>query len=68
MPTKLEASKDSLLTAEQAAERLAIRESTVRAWVHRRQIGYVKIGRSLRIRASEVDDLIENGFVPKRGS
>jgi excisionase family DNA binding protein len=56
-----------LLQIKQAAERLGLKASTLRAWVLRRRIGYCRVGgRAVRIPASEVDRLIREGYVPAR--
>lgn len=52
-----------LLTVAQAAERLTLKESTLRAWVLRRRIRYVKIGGSVRIPLSVLDEILKNGMV-----
>jgi excisionase family DNA binding protein len=53
-----------LLTVEEAAEALGLKAPTLRAWMARRRITYVKLGRSTRILASEVNRLIDNGLMP----
>ena len=56
-----------LLSVPEVAERLAIKESTVRAWLLRRRLEYVRVGRrSVRIRLSEVQRIIAEGTVPAR--
>ena len=53
-----------LLTVLQAAELLAVREATVRAWIWRKRIPYVKVGRrAVRIRRDVVEELIRRGTV-----
>ena len=58
--------EDRLLSVAEAGERLALTESGVRAWILRRKIGYVKIGRRVKIPLSEVLRLREENFVPAR--
>jgi excisionase family DNA binding protein len=54
-----------LLTTAQAAERLAIKESTIRAWLLARRLSHVRIGRrAVRIPVGEVDRIIREGSVP----
>jgi excisionase family DNA binding protein len=53
-----------MLTVRQAAERLGLRESTVRAWIAKRRIGVVRLGRAVRIPPEEVQRLIAEGTVP----
>jgi excisionase family DNA binding protein len=56
-----------LLSVPEVAEHLAIRQSTVRAWILRRQLGYVRVGkRSIRVPLSEVQRVIAEGTVPAR--
>ncbi len=53
-----------LRTVEQAAIALSVSKHTVRAWIARRRIGCVRLGRAVRIPASEIIRLIELGTVP----
>jgi excisionase family DNA binding protein len=53
----------ALLTVLEAAERLAVKTKTVRAWIWRKQIAYVKVGRSVRIPRAAVEELIRRGTV-----
>jgi len=53
-----------LLTLEQAAERLGMKTVTLRMWASARKIARVKIGRSVRVPASEVERIIERGLIP----
>ena len=54
-----------LLNVEQAADALAIREKTVRAWIAQRRLGYVRVaGRAIRIPQAEIDRLLSEGSVP----
>lgn len=56
-----------LLRVSEAADLLAVRESTVRAWLLARRIGRVRVGRrSVRIPISEVERLIREGTIPAR--
>jgi excisionase family DNA binding protein len=56
-----------LLNVDQSAEFLNIRPSTVRAWILNRKIRFVKIGRRVQIRRSDLEAMISAGTVP-RGS
>ncbi len=56
-----------LLRVSEAAELLAVRESTVRAWLLKRRLGKVRVGRrAVRIPFTEIDRLIAEGSVPAR--
>jgi excisionase family DNA binding protein len=56
---------DELLTVEEAAARLGLKQVTIRAWILRRRIGFVKLnGRSVRIPAEELSRLVSAGFIP----
>jgi excisionase family DNA binding protein len=55
-----------MFTVRQAAERLGLRESTLRAWIAQRRIGVVRLGRALRIQPDEGERLIAEGTIPAR--
>ena len=59
---------EKMLTVSQAAQALGVKPATVRSWIWKRQIGYVKILRSVRIAAEEIDRLIECGTRPAEKS
>jgi excisionase family DNA binding protein len=54
------------LTIAQAAKTLGLSESTIRSWKGKRRIGFVQLGRAIRIPAEEITRLIEEGFTPAR--
>jgi excisionase family DNA binding protein len=54
---------DSLLSVEQAAERLGTSVRFVRRLVFERRIAYVKLGRHVRIAARDLDAFIRAGRV-----
>jgi excisionase family DNA binding protein len=54
----------SMLALPQAALELGVSVNTLRAWIYRRKIDYVKIGRSVRISEATVQELIARGSVP----
>jgi excisionase family DNA binding protein len=58
--------ENSLLTVAEAASLLRLRPSTMRAWVLRRKIPYVKVGRLVRLRRADVEALIAASLVPAR--
>jgi excisionase family DNA binding protein len=54
---------DTLLSVEQAAERLGTSARFVRRLVFQRRIAYVKLGRHVRIATRDLDAFIEAGRV-----
>jgi excisionase family DNA binding protein len=57
----------NMLTVEEAAERLGVKAATIRSWVWKRQIEFVKISRSVRISDKVVERLIRSGTRPALG-
>ena len=55
-----------MLTVDQAAGQLGLKPSTLRAWVMKRRISYVKIGRAVRVPEKEIDRLIRENTAPAR--
>ena len=53
---------DQLLRASEAAKVLAVKESTIRKWLHLKKIPMVKLGGATRIRQADVASLARNGF------
>jgi excisionase family DNA binding protein len=56
--------QEQLLTVVEAAKALAMSEKSVWNFIYQRRITSVLIGRSRRIPASAVQDLVERGTVP----
>ena len=54
------------LTVREAAQALNLAEPTVRAWLAQRRLGFIQLGRAIRIPASEIDRLLSQGAVPAR--
>ena len=52
------------LTVLQAADALNVSPLTVRAWIAQRRIGFVRLGRAVRVPANEIQRLLDRGFVP----
>lgn len=57
-----------LLTITEAAALLRLKPSTMRAWVLRRRIPYVKVGRLVRIRRADVEAMVAASVVPARSA
>jgi len=56
-----------LLNITESARILNLKPSTLRAWILRRKIAYVKLGeKAVRIREEDLLKLVENGTVPSR--
>ncbi len=55
------ASRPRLLTVADVAERCLVPESTVRYWIHKKRIPYVKVGRRVRIEEDVLEALIDSG-------
>lgn len=53
-------------TVRQGANELGLSEYTMRAWISSRRIGYMRLGRSIRIPAEEIARLLAKGFIPAR--
>jgi len=60
-------SPERLLRVSEGARELALKESTLRAWILSRRIRVIRIGRrAIRIPMSEVARLIDEGTIPAR--
>jgi excisionase family DNA binding protein len=55
-----------LLTVLEAAEALALKPATIRAWLLRRKLPRVSCGRAVRIPAEAIADFIERNTTPAR--
>jgi excisionase family DNA binding protein len=53
-----------LLTVDQVARLTGWRPATIRMKVWKRELPYIKLGRSVRFRESEIQKLIEGSEVP----
>jgi excisionase family DNA binding protein len=53
-----------LKTVEQAAADLSVSVHTIRAWIAKRRIGAVRLGRAVRVPSAEIARLIERGTIP----
>jgi excisionase family DNA binding protein len=57
----------AMLTVAEAAHELGLQPSAIRAWLLRREIEFVRVGRrAIRIPFSAVAQVISNGRVPAR--
>jgi excisionase family DNA binding protein len=55
-----------LLTVSEAAALLRLKISTIRAWVFRRRIPFVKMGGRILFRRNDLEILIAGSVVPAR--
>jgi excisionase family DNA binding protein len=62
----ISAVRKGLLTVEQFADAVGLRPSTVRQWVWRREVEFIRIGRAIRFRPETAERLIAAGTVPAR--
>jgi excisionase family DNA binding protein len=58
----------TMLSVREVAQALGVKPATVRSWIWKRQIEYVKLSRSVRIPAAVIERLIERGTRPTLGS
>ena len=52
------------LTVREAAKRLGLQESTIRKWILQRRVGVVRLGRSVRLRAADLDKMLAEAYRP----
>jgi len=57
---------DELLTVYEVAATLNLSAGTIRAWLLSRKLAAVRLGRAVRIPASELERLIAEGMTPAR--
>jgi excisionase family DNA binding protein len=49
-----------LLRAKEAAQFLNVSENTIRMWIWQRRLPVVRLGRAVRLRRQDLEDLIEH--------
>jgi excisionase family DNA binding protein len=57
-----------LLTCAQAGEALGLKEATVRVWIARRKLAFVKLGRAVRVPSEAIEEMIVANTVPARAA
>ena len=57
---------EQLLRIPEVAAQLTLRPVTIRSWLVRRKLSFVRVGRSIRIPRSEVERILSEGMVPRR--
>jgi excisionase family DNA binding protein len=50
-----------LLRAKEAAQFLNVSENTIRMWIWQRRLPVVRLGRAVRLRREDLEELIERG-------
>jgi excisionase family DNA binding protein len=58
--------RSSPQTVAQAARALGLSPHTIRRWIGARRLGVLRLGRAVRIPQSEIERVLESGFVPAR--
>jgi excisionase family DNA binding protein len=56
----------NLKSLPQAAVELGVTVNTLRAWIYRRKIPYIKIGRCVRVSDQTIEQIIDRGTMPAR--
>jgi excisionase family DNA binding protein len=54
----------NMLTVDEAAQVLGVKPATMRSWIWKRQIEYVKVSRVVRIPSAEIQRVIQCGTRP----
>jgi excisionase family DNA binding protein len=52
---------ETLLCIDELAGNLKVTEQTIRKWIFKKQIPFVKIGKVIRFRPSKIDQWIDSG-------
>jgi excisionase family DNA binding protein len=60
-PAALAMDQAPLRTLQHTAERLGVSVHTLRSWIYRREIPYVKVGRAVRVSDTVIDRIIAKG-------
>jgi excisionase family DNA binding protein len=61
-------SADSFLTVADVASLLKLNQQTVRNWIDQGSLPAVRIGRRVRIKRSDLDRILENGYQAGAGT
>jgi excisionase family DNA binding protein len=62
----METKSTTLLSVPQFADTLGVTPACIRRWILERKITTVKLGRLIRVPASEVERLVNSGLRPAR--
>jgi excisionase family DNA binding protein len=55
-----------LLDVEESATFCHVKQTTIRAWILKRRVPHVKLGRRVFLRRTDLEALIERSLVPAR--
>jgi excisionase family DNA binding protein len=58
--------EDTPMTVKEVAARLGISAYTVRTWLGQRRLGFIRLGRAIRVPPSEVKRVLHEGLVPPK--
>lgn len=58
----MEKEKPRNMRVREAAERLGLRESTIRKMISKRQLAIVRIGRTVTIPEEQIERIVQEGF------
>jgi excisionase family DNA binding protein len=64
--TKTITTPSRLLTCAQAGDALGLKEATIRVWIARRKLAFVKLGRAVRVPQDAIEEMITDNTVPAR--
>jgi excisionase family DNA binding protein len=67
MPKTIEP-RGRLLTCAQAGEAMGLKEATIRVWIARRKLAFVKLGRAVRVPSEAIEEMITDNTVPARAA
>lgn len=51
---------ETIYTVEEVATILKVSVATIRAWIRQKKIKFIKVGKSVRFKQSEIDRLLGN--------
>ena len=60
--------EDSFLTVAEVAEMLKLNQQTVRNWIDQGSLPAVRVGRRVRIKRSDLERKLEEGYMPGASS
>jgi excisionase family DNA binding protein len=58
--------KGGLLSVADVSQRLGFKQDTIRDWILKRKLPYVKIGVNVRFKPEVIEKLIADGEIPAR--